>query len=359
MNHTDHNTQFLSDLNFEETSFSNLDSLLDENMFNFSDENFQVNQRTPEKKIFSLEIPAFDFDSILETPAKKTRPIHFKTTKLYFDEHEESLDALLDDSQQQLLDKLNQFQFEEPESHSSLKKYQRPVHFKTTTMNDSLLEDEDKISLDIDEYQKEFHFKTELQPVFLTEEEILQEIPSPVAFVENSPCSSSSSPVTSLSSEEEEEILETVVSKKESQISIPNNLHKYCIGTSGSIINKISNETNCNVQFYDNDIVEICGSPNSRKKVIRLLKDCLENVGWFLEQGEWVEHRLIDELWKTYREKANEQLKLRNYCYEQAETATREYNYNLAEEFKETARNYQKKYKEESEIASAKIFHEL
>jgi hypothetical protein len=346
--------QFLS----KESFSNNFDSILNDDMFSFSDEKFQPNFKRTEKNLLS-ETLSIDFDSILETPVKKTRPVHFKTTKIHLDEHEESLGALLDDSQNQLLKKLNQFQFEGQESQFSFKKYQRPVHFKNSIVNDSLQEDEDKISLDIDEYQKKFTSKTE-QLVFLTEEEILQEIPSPVAFIKNSTGSNSSSPqVTSPNSEEEEEILETVVSKKETQISIPNKLHKYCIGTSGIVIKQISNETNCNIQFCDNDVVEICGSPNSRKKVVRLLKERLENVGWFLEQGEWVEHRLVDELWKTYREKANEQLKLRNYCYEQAEKATRENNYILADELKETARKYQKNFKEESELASAQIFHEL
>eukprot|EP01080_Neovahlkampfia_damariscottae_P003028 gene3028-5038_t len=384
----------------------NFESLLDYDQQNLKT-NLQI--ESPKHQVYStqsfIESPKhvipISFEDILESPVKNQ---HFQSQT--FSYH----------SKQEFRSPREEFpiNFEQMLDETPTKKIERPVHFKLTSTNqeDILCEgdDFDALSFSIDQYQiglsiktqqlqqRQLYFSHQEQPKVQFDEKnysyhIEQQIElskkkkkttaycgncgSRYRYTDNNDqgglcgkCFSLKENLKKLQEEEEEEefsdssddlcLSETIVDEDESQIIIPQKLHKYCIGTGGESVNKIKSETGCNhIHFYQDGSVQLLGERKDRKQAIRKLVERLEDVGWIYENDEWIESKKFDQIWKTFRQEARKQYELRNYYREEAKNAYNEGDHESAEKFKEDSKIHQLKFKVESEIAAKRIFEEV
>ena len=391
-------------IHFKPTNVNDLHDDYDlnfESILDFDQKNLKTNlQENSTKHVLPI-----DLEDMLESPKKKFSGFSENQFKeFYFEE-------------QNFESPRNEFpiSFEQMLDETPIRKIERPVHFKTTNLLDqqeSFVEELD-LSLSIDQYQVGFSITSQQQQESYILGQLLQNKKQfdeedysykiEQQFLNNNKtthskkkkkkktgnCSNcsieykySNDTTEGLcgrcfslikekeeSGEEQEQIdsdssgdclSEKIVDETESQIFIPRKLHKYLIGVRGSSISKINKHTGCEIDFYDDGSIQILGEGKNRKAAIKMLIDRLDEVGWIKnENGEWIESRKFDELWKSFRKKAKEIYELRNYCREQSQHAYHEGDHEAAEKFSEEAKLHQLQFKEESQIAATNIFNEV
>jgi rRNA processing protein Krr1/Pno1 len=142
------------------------------------------------------------------------------------------------------------------------------------------------------------------------------------------------------------------------KLAVPNKLHKYCIGTGGSVIKNIQTTSNCQIKL-NGDFIEITGTSSSTEIAKKEIFQVLSNVGWNFEKNKWIEKTKQDEFWKKYRKEAEKEVELRNECFEKSKTAFQQGKKELAKQLSGEAKKHEEKWKKLSQQAAELIFKEM
>jgi rRNA processing protein Krr1/Pno1 len=142
------------------------------------------------------------------------------------------------------------------------------------------------------------------------------------------------------------------------KLAVPNKLHKYCIGTGGSVIKNIQTTSNCQIKL-NGDFIEITGTSSSTEVAKKEIFQVLSDVGWNFEKNKWIEKTKQDEFWKKYRKEAEKEVELRNECFEKSKTAFQQGKKELAKQLSDEAKKHEEKWKKLSQQAAELIFKEM
>ncbi len=127
---------------------------------------------------------------------------------------------------------------------------------------------------------------------------------------------------------------------------VPLKLHKHVIGGGGKVIKEISSKNDVKIDLNgDENKMTITNKDNDENKVAAAFQDvrnALEEVGWFYENGEWTEKLAYDAIFREWSVKIDEEGTLMKKCFDDAKIAFDAGN-------KEEAKNLSTKGKEHQE----------